>query len=137
VARSLIGHALRLRLDPSDLVQETFLLAHREFAGFAGSAEPEPELAAWLRRILVRNLADQARHRRARRRDDRRHESLEAMLDRSGREVHEALASRLSSPSARAARRGEGGHPLDAVIHEPAELMVQAHLDIPSPIGMG
>jgi RNA polymerase sigma-70 factor (ECF subfamily) len=103
VARSVIGRTLRLRLDPSDLVQETFLVAHREFPGFAGSEEPE--LAAWLRRILVRNLTDQVRHHGARRRDDRRHESLEAMLDRSGCEAHEALACRLSSPSSLAARR--------------------------------
>src|SRR5690242_14435476 len=85
LARSLIGQALRLRLDPSDLVQETCLLAHRHFDSFAGSGEPE--LAAWLRRILVRNVADQARRHRAGRRDDRLHESLEAMLDRTGREA--------------------------------------------------
>jgi RNA polymerase sigma-70 factor (ECF subfamily) len=103
LARSLIGRALRLRLDPSDLVQETFLAAHRQFAGFAGRGEPE--LAAWLRRILVRNLADQVRRHRAGRRDDRLHRSLEAMLDHSGREVQAALACRLSSPSAQAARR--------------------------------
>ena len=48
VARSLIGAALRVKLEPSDLVQETFLKAHRDFAGFAGRSEPE--LVAWLRR---------------------------------------------------------------------------------------
>ena len=41
VARSLIGVALRVKAEPSDLVQETFLKAHREFAGFAGQGEPE------------------------------------------------------------------------------------------------
>jgi len=35
VARSLIGGALRVQLDPSDLVQETFLKAHRDFGRFA------------------------------------------------------------------------------------------------------
>ncbi len=53
VARSLIGGALRIKLDPSDLVQETFLKAHRNFARFAGetearagglaAADPDPE----------------------------------------------------------------------------------------------
>jgi RNA polymerase sigma-70 factor, ECF subfamily len=57
LARTLIGAALRVRLEPSDLVQETFLKAHREFEGFAGRSEPE--LMAWLRRILARTLADQ------------------------------------------------------------------------------
>src|SRR4051812_21925539 len=103
LARSLIGQALRLRLDPSDLIQETFLEAHRDFPRFAGSGEPE--LVAWLRRILVRNLADQVRYHRAPSRDDRLQESLDAMLDRSGRDAHLALAGAFSSPSAQAARR--------------------------------
>ena len=34
VARAMIGQALRVRLDASDLVQETFLKAHREFGHF-------------------------------------------------------------------------------------------------------
>ena len=59
LARTLIGTNLRLRLDPSDLVQETFLEAHRDFPRFEGLTERE--LLAWLRRILVGNLADQAR----------------------------------------------------------------------------
>ncbi len=54
VARALIGQALRVRLDASDLVQETFLKAAREFSHFLGSTEPE--LTAWLRQILVRTL---------------------------------------------------------------------------------
>jgi RNA polymerase sigma-70 factor (ECF subfamily) len=36
VARSLISSAGRVKLEPSDLVQETFLKAHREFTQFAG-----------------------------------------------------------------------------------------------------
>ena len=40
VARAMIGQALRVRLDASDLVQETFLKAHREFRQFLGSSEP-------------------------------------------------------------------------------------------------
>src|SRR4051794_25209923 len=81
LARTLIGGALQARVDESDLVQETFLKAHRDFGTFAGGSEPE--LVAWLRQILVRSLADQARIHRAKGRDYRRQESLEAMLDRS------------------------------------------------------
>src|SRR3954464_1325458 len=79
--RALITQTLRSRLDASDLVQETFLKAHREFAGFLGSTEPE--LVAWLRQILVRTVADQVKRHRARSRDYRREERLEALLDRS------------------------------------------------------
>ena len=60
LARTQIDLTLRVRLDPSDLVQETLMEAHRDFADFAGSTEKE--LVAWLRRILVRNLADQVKH---------------------------------------------------------------------------
>ena len=60
---------MQVRLDASDLVQETFLKAHREFGQFLGPSEPE--LAAWLRQILVRTLANQARHHRPKGRDYR------------------------------------------------------------------
>jgi DNA-directed RNA polymerase specialized sigma24 family protein len=60
MARSLLEGAMRARLDPSDLIQDTFLKAHGEFEQFAGATEPE--LVAWLRKILARNIADQAKH---------------------------------------------------------------------------
>lgn len=75
VARSLIGGALRVKLDPSDLVQETFLKAHRDFGQFEGATERE--LVAGLRRILVRSLANQVKHHRRQARDQTRQESLE------------------------------------------------------------
>jgi RNA polymerase sigma-70 factor (ECF subfamily) len=103
VARTLIGQGLRVRFDASDLVQETFLKAHRHFADFLGATEPE--LVAWLRTILVRTLANRARQQRARGRDYRREEPLEVMLDRSSLAIQCALAAPLSSPSARAIRR--------------------------------
>jgi RNA polymerase sigma-70 factor (ECF subfamily) len=118
LARSLLGQALRARLDPSDLVQETYLKAHRDFAGFLGSSEAE--LVGWLRTLLVRSLANQAKHHRAQRRDLRRQESLEAMLDRSSLAVQQALAAPVgSSPSARAARREQTVLLADAVAKLP------------------
>jgi RNA polymerase sigma-70 factor (ECF subfamily) len=103
VARSLISGALRVKLEPSDLVQETFLKAHREFAQFAGQGEPE--LVAWLRKILVRSLANQVKHHRRQARNYQRQESLEQLLDRSGLAIQQALASSISSPSEQASRR--------------------------------
>jgi RNA polymerase sigma-70 factor (ECF subfamily) len=103
VARALIGHALRVRLDASDLVQETFLKAHGEFRQFLGSTEPE--LTAWLRQILVRTLANQARHHRREGRNYQRDEPLEVLLERSSSGVQRALATSLSSPSSLASRR--------------------------------
>jgi RNA polymerase sigma-70 factor (ECF subfamily) len=102
-ARTLIGRALQVRLDPSDLVQETFLEAARDFAAFVGTTEAE--LIAWLRQILIRNLADQVRHSQADKRDVRRQESLEVLLEQSRQAAEQALAQASSSPSAQARRR--------------------------------
>jgi RNA polymerase sigma-70 factor, ECF subfamily len=103
MARSLISQPLRVRLDASDLVQEAFLKAHREFSQFLGATEPE--LVAWLRRILVRTLADQVKRHRAKGRDYRREEPLDVMLDRSSLAIQQALAVPVSSPSSRVSRR--------------------------------
>jgi len=119
LARTLIGTTLRLRLDPSDLVQETFLEAHRDFPRFDGSTERE--LLAWLRRILARNLADQARRQKAGLRDIRRQVSLEAMLDRSSARMQQALVAVVSSPSAAAAQREQAVLLADALAGLPPD----------------
>jgi RNA polymerase sigma-70 factor (ECF subfamily) len=119
MARSLAGEALRARVDHSDLVQDTFLKAHREFDQFAGTTEPE--LVAWLRKILVRNIADQAKYHRRQGRDLGRQESLEAALDRSSIAVQQALAAPLTSPSVRAMRREQAVLLADALENLPSD----------------
>jgi len=99
LARPRVGRGLQVRLDPSDLVQEVLLEAHRDFGQFLGRTEAE--LTAWLRRILVRNLADQVKHHQSQRRDYTREQPLELLVE----QAHEALAAPLSTPSAHAARR--------------------------------
>jgi RNA polymerase sigma-70 factor (ECF subfamily) len=129
-ALALIGTGLRVRLDPSDLVQETFLEAHRDFPRFAGHTEGE--IVAWLRRILVRNLADQLKRHRSGGRDYRRQESLEAKLDRSSLDIQEALQAGLSTPSGRAAEREQSVVLADALAALPAdyrEVIVLRHLE--------
>lgn len=129
-ARTLIGRTLQVRLDPSDLVQETFLDAHRDFPAFAGTTEAE--LVVWLRRILVRNLADQAKHHTAQGRDVRRQESLEVMLQRSSDSLDEALGRGLSSPSASAARREQAVVLADALAQlrpDDREVITLRHLE--------
>src|SRR5580704_10952576 len=117
VARSLIGVALRVKLEPSDLIQETFLKAHREFAGFRGKGEHE--LVVWLRRILARTLADQVKHHRRKGRDLQREESLNLLLERSGVTIQNALASPIPSPSEGAVRREQAVLLADAVSELP------------------
>ena len=119
VARAMIGQALRVRLDASDLVQETFLKAHGEFRQFLGSTEPE--LTAWLRQILVRTLANQARHHRRQGRNYQRDEPLEVLLERSSSGVQLALAAPLSSPSSLLSRREQSVLLADALEKLPAD----------------
>ena len=60
LSRTQIGRTLQPQLARSDLVQETLLRAQQHFETFAG--DTERKLVAWLRRILVRRLADELRH---------------------------------------------------------------------------
>lgn len=54
-----IDPAFQSKGGASDLVQETFLKAHRSFGEFRG--ESEEEFVGWLRRLLLNNLSDFAR----------------------------------------------------------------------------
>src|SRR5437762_1124308 len=60
LARVQIGQRLQGKVDASDVVQETFLEAHRHFARFRGTSEAE--LVHWLRQILAARLANLFRH---------------------------------------------------------------------------
>jgi RNA polymerase sigma-70 factor, ECF subfamily len=130
MARSLIYRPLQVRLDASDLVQETFLKAHREFRQFVGSGERE--LVAWLRKILVRTLSNQAKHHHAVGRDQRRQESLDVLLDRSSLAIQEQLADSVASPSAHAVRREQAVLLADALARLPTdyrEVFILRNLD--------
>jgi RNA polymerase sigma-70 factor (ECF subfamily) len=59
VARQEIGPDLQAKGSASDLVQDTFLEAKRDFRQFHGNTEEE--LLAWLRRLLLNNLANFSR----------------------------------------------------------------------------
>lgn len=56
VARHELRADLAAKVAPSDLVQETFLRAAKEFEGFRGT--DEAQLRHWLRQILIYNLRD-------------------------------------------------------------------------------
>jgi RNA polymerase sigma-70 factor (ECF subfamily) len=55
-ARAQVETWLRVKIDASDLVQQTMLEAHRDFDRFQGVTERE--WLAWLKRILAHNVAD-------------------------------------------------------------------------------
>jgi RNA polymerase sigma-70 factor (ECF subfamily) len=60
VANHQLRPGLRSKVSPSDVVQDTFVKAHAHFARFHGGTEEE--WLAWLRRILLNNLANVSRH---------------------------------------------------------------------------
>src|SRR5215472_15056087 len=59
VANKELDPALQAKGGASDLVQQTFLEAQRDFVQFHGNSEAE--LLAWLRHLLMNNLADFSR----------------------------------------------------------------------------
>jgi RNA polymerase sigma-70 factor (ECF subfamily) len=71
LASNQLDRRLRQRMNPSDLVQETMLAAHRDFPDFRGRSEGE--FTAWLRKILVHSVGHAVEtHLKARKRDIRR-----------------------------------------------------------------
>jgi RNA polymerase sigma-70 factor (ECF subfamily) len=60
VANQELAEALRPKVAPSDLVQDTLLEAGRDFPRFRGTTQEE--LLGWLRRILRNNVANIHRH---------------------------------------------------------------------------
>src|SRR4051794_15901537 len=60
VANQELTPDLQAKLGGSDLVQETFLEAQRDFADFEG--ENAVVLLGWLRRMLLNNVANVERH---------------------------------------------------------------------------
>jgi RNA polymerase sigma-70 factor (ECF subfamily) len=56
IARSQVETWLQRKVDASDLVQQTMLEAHCDFARFEGRSEKE--FLAWVRKILSHNAAD-------------------------------------------------------------------------------
>jgi RNA polymerase sigma-70 factor (ECF subfamily) len=73
-ARRELADGMSQRADGSDVVQETFEEACRDFAQFRGSTEPE--FSGWLQTIFRRNLANLVRDHQAGRRDVRREQPL-------------------------------------------------------------
>lgn len=92
---------LRGRVSPSDIVQETYIEAHRDFRHFRGTTEGE--FSAWLRQILVRNLLRAVeQHILTAKRDVRRERSIVHLgraLDKSSERMQSFLADPNKSPS--------------------------------------
>ncbi len=116
-------------MNPSDLVQETFLEAHRAFGGFRGASEGE--VLHWLRRILATRLAKLVRRFYGTQgRDVRLERQLDDELDQSSQMANSLVLSQRS-PSGKAARREQAVLLADALEQLPAdyrEVIVLRHL---------
>jgi RNA polymerase sigma-70 factor (ECF subfamily) len=116
VADRELDAGLRAKGGASDLVQDTFLEAQRDFGCFHGDSTDE--LRAWLRRLLVNNVANFTRQYRDRaKRDIRREVRLEA--GGSSHERGAGLVADILSPSGQ------------ALEHEQAEALAQAMQRLP------
>jgi RNA polymerase sigma-70 factor (ECF subfamily) len=131
LARLHVDRRIQGKIDPGDLVQETFLEAHRDFVQFRGTSEGE--LAGWLRRILATNMANLMRtYFGTQRRDLRLERELTDALDRSSRMLDGGLMAVQSSPSQQAARREQSVLLADALRELPElyrEVIVLRHLE--------
>jgi RNA polymerase sigma-70 factor (ECF subfamily) len=131
LARLQISRRLQGKVDPADLVQETFLEAHRHFGDFRGASEGE--LVAWLRQILAGVVSHLVRrYLGTQSRDVRLERQLALELDQSSRLLDRGLAAVGSTPSERAVRCEESLR-LAAVLEQlPAEsrdVLILHHLE--------
>ena len=117
LARLQLGGQMPARLDPSDLVQQTLLEAHRQRDRFRGTTDAER--AAWLRQMLAHNLADALRALRRDRRDVGREVPLEAARSESAADLADWLAAEQSSPSQRAVKQEEAVRLAEALAELP------------------
>lgn len=113
LARIHIAERLKSKLDPSDIVQQTLLEAHRKRSQFRGTSEAE--MAGWLRQMLACTLADAVRALGRAKRDVRREWSLEAALDQSSRRIEAWWIAEQSSPSQQAQRHEQAARLADAL----------------------
>jgi RNA polymerase sigma-70 factor, ECF subfamily len=131
LARLTLGRRLQGKLDDSDLVQEAFLEAHRDFAQFRGTTEKE--LTSWLRRILAHNLANVVRHYCGTQgRDVRLERELQVELERSSQIADPGLVAAQGSPSREAAHREQMVLVADALSQLPKdyqEVLILRHLE--------
>jgi RNA polymerase sigma-70 factor (ECF subfamily) len=125
---------LRARVSPSDIVQDTFFEAHRDFNQFRG--QTTAEFVAWLRRIVVNNLLRVVeQHVLAEKRDVRREVSIEEIgrrLEQSTMRLETFLVQASESPSGHAVRNEDEILLANALAELPddyREILVLRHIE--------
>jgi RNA polymerase sigma-70 factor, ECF subfamily len=104
VARSQVGRRLQSKADAADLVQETFLEAHRHFGTFRGTTEAE--FSSWLRAILAGLIANHVRRYLGAKRRDARLERTWAIVREDASDAFDrGIPADIASPSKQAVAR--------------------------------
>jgi RNA polymerase sigma-70 factor (ECF subfamily) len=103
LARIQLDPRLQGKVDLSGVVQQTLLEAWQGVAQFR--TWNAAQRAAWLRRVLANNLADEVRKLSAGKRDVGRERSLEAALEQSSARLEQWLQADQSAPGEQAERQ--------------------------------
>src|SRR5947208_10107668 len=131
LARIEVGRRLQGKLDASDIVQDTFLEAHKNFVRFQGTEEPQ--FVCWLKQILAAKVANLVRHYFGTQgRDIRLEQQLAAGIDQSSHMLGHELVASLTSPSENAVEREQGVLLADALERLPPDyrdVIVLRHLE--------
>lgn len=131
LARVQIGRRLQGKVDPVDVVQETFLDAHRQSENFRGTTEAE--LVTWLRRIMAGQLAlVLRRYLGTQGRDVNLERELGAQLDQSSQDLDGGLIRAHSTPSMHASRREQAvllATALGRLAEDQREVIILRHLE--------
>ena len=131
LARVQIGQRLQGKVDASDLVQETFLDAYRNFPRFQGVCEAQ--FVHWLRQILAAKLADLLRrYLGTQGRDVRLEREIADAFQQSSMALDQGLAAQQSSPSQQTMKREQAVLLADALEKLPADyrdVLVLRHLE--------
>jgi len=130
LARLQIGRRLQSKVEPADVVQETFLAAHRHFGQFQGASAGE--LVCWLRQVLASRLANMVRHYCGTKgRDPELEQQLAHELEASSQALDVGLVAPDTSPSQRAVRREQAvllAHALEQLPEHYREVLIRHHL---------
>jgi RNA polymerase sigma-70 factor (ECF subfamily) len=131
LARVQIGRRLQGKADPGDIVQEVFLEAHRQMRNFRGTTEPE--LLAWLRRILAGQIALMLRrYLGTKGRDVKLERELAVQIDHSSQVMDGGFVATHSTPSQHASRREQAvllAESLEKLTDNYREVIVLRHLE--------
>jgi RNA polymerase sigma-70 factor, ECF subfamily len=123
LAQQGLDSRLRAKVDLSGIVQQTLLEAHQDWQQVAEKATNEQ--AAWIRRILVHNLTDEARKWMT----AARNVDVERSLEHSSANLAGLLQGTPSTPSMKAVQNEDLTRMADALLRLPEEqrLAVEMH----------